>query len=93
MNKHTNTVYCYDRFAGLKRAAALIGITTGIAAGLLLALPARAAQPAAQAVVQTLPTVVITGKATRAAKPEVQRLPTVVITAKRSLDGQQVAQR
>ncbi|WP_343628879.1 hypothetical protein [Roseateles sp.] len=83
-----NTIRCYDRFANLKRIAALIGVTTGIAAGLLLALPARAAQPQAlaQAQVQKLPTVVISGKATRS-------LPTVVVTGRRAIDGQQVAAR
>ena len=31
-----NTIRCYDRFATIKRIAALVGVTTGIAAGLLL---------------------------------------------------------
>lgn len=91
-----NTIRCYDRFANLKRIAALIGVTTGIAAGLLLALPARAAQPQAlaQAQVQKLPTVIISGKATRAvAVDEVRSLPTVVVTGRRAIDGQQVAAR
>lgn len=85
-----NTIRCYDRFANLKRIAALIGVTTGIAAGLLLALPARAAQPQ----VQKLPTVIISGKATRTvAVDEVRSLPTVVVTGRRAIDGQQVAAR
>ncbi|MBO9686284.1 hypothetical protein [Roseateles chitosanitabidus] len=87
-----NTIRCYDRFATIKRIAALVGVTTGIAAGLLLALPARAAQPQPQ--VQKLPTVVISGKSTRTvAANEVRSLPTVVVTGRRAIDGQQVAAR
>lgn len=86
------TIRCYDRFATLKRIAALVGVTTGIAAGLLLALPARAAQAEAQ--VHKLPTVVISGKSTRTvAAAEVRSLPTVVVNGRRAIDGQQVAAR
>ncbi|OWQ93027.1 hypothetical protein CDN99_00515 [Roseateles aquatilis] len=81
-----NTIRCYDRFSNAKRIAALIGVATGVAAGLLLALPARAEQPQAQ----RLPTVVISGKSIKTA--EVRTLPTVVITGRR-IDGQQVAAR
>lgn len=93
-----NTFRSDDRFknvTALKRLAALIGITTGIAAGVLLALPSRAQQP------ERLPTVVINGKSTQTlaamrAAGDVQTLPTVVITARRGdrgLDGEQVAAR
>lgn len=90
-----NTIRCYDRFTNVKRVAALIGVATGIVAGLLLALPSRAEEP------QRLPTVVIHGKSTQAlaalrAAGEVQTLPTVVVTSRRAdraLDGEQVAAR
>lgn len=90
-----NTIRCHDRFATLKRLAALIGVGAGIAAGLLMALPSRAGQP------ERLPTVVINGKsaptlAALRAAGEVQTLPTVVVTGRRAdtgVDGEQVASR
>lgn len=83
-----NTIRCYDRFSNVKRVAALIGVATGIAAGLLLALPARAEAPQPQ----RLPTVFISGKSVQSAAVEVRRLPTVVVNGRR-IDGQQVASR
>ncbi|WP_431256432.1 hypothetical protein ACQ86G_16975 [Roseateles chitinivorans] len=90
-----NTIRCYDRFTNVKRVAALIGVATGIVAGLLLALPSRAEEP------QRLPTVVINGKSAQTlaalrAAGDVQTLPTVVVTSRRAdrtLDGEQVAAR
>ncbi|MDH0868102.1 hypothetical protein [Mitsuaria sp. GD03876] len=90
-----NTIRCYDRFTNAKRLAALIGIATGIAAGLLLALPSRAEQP------QRLPTVVINGKSSQTLAAmrdagELRTLPTVVVSgrrADRAFDGEQVAAR
>jgi hypothetical protein len=90
-----NTIRCYDRFTNVKRVAALIGVATGIAAGLLLALPSRAEEP------QRLPTVVINGKSTQTlaalrAAGDVRTLPTVVVSARRAdrpMDGEQVAAR
>ena len=67
-----NTVYCYDRFATLKRLGAAAFLIFGAGAVLATSLPAHAATK-----VEVLPRVVVTGKAVR---PEV--LPRVVVTGR-----------
>ena len=38
----TSTVYCYDRYAHLKRLAVGLGVVLGVLAGALATMPARA---------------------------------------------------
>ncbi|MDT8998117.1 hypothetical protein RQP53_02385 [Paucibacter sp. APW11] len=73
-----NTVYCYDRFARLKRVGLALGVIAGMAAGSLIGLQARAAEASAR--IERLPAVTVTG---HSQAKVLERLPVVVVTAQR----------
>jgi len=72
------TIPCYDRYAPVRRLALGSGLLLGLTIGALMALPSQAALPA-QAVVQVLPRVEVSGK-----RVHIEQLPTVVISGRRA---------
>ncbi len=69
-----STVYCYDRYATYKRAAAALLTLLAVGTALAISQPAEAAPVK----IERLPTVVIVGKAVKPVQ-----LPTVVVLGRR----------